>query len=106
MSISTGIRRRVVIDVTNTADQTIAVVTGKLLRCVELMISATADFVVTFKNGSTSVGVLNLLAAGTNAIVLPMNDDGHFQTAKDAALVISGAGTGSLDGYMIYDEVG
>lgn len=83
----------------------LALVSGKRIRVVSMLVMAAADVTLTLRSGgSTAIsGVLPLLAK--SGFVLPFNPVGWFQTASGEKLDAVLGGSVDVDGFFTYIEV-
>lgn len=83
----------------------LALVSGKRIRIVSMLVMAAADVTLTLRSGgSTAIsGVLPLLAK--SGFVLPYNPVGWFQTASGEKLDAVLGGSVDVDGFFTYIEV-
>lgn len=95
--------RYAVINCGASGDNTIVgAITDQKIVVIALVLVTNADVVVTFKNGSTAVtGAMSLPADG-DKIILPLNEEGWFETSVGAALVLNLSGTVAVDGCLTY----
>lgn len=96
-----GVVKWLVVSTTSDADL-VAANTAKALRVTAAQLRFSAAGTITFKSGSTTVGVVQAEAAGT--VVLPYNPDGWFETAFGAKLA-SSAGAITVSGTITYVEL-
>lgn len=95
------------IDAATSGDNTIvAAVAGKKIRVVSLFYLAAGTVNVRFESGASGTALTGQMqhTAQTGA-VLPMNEDGWFETATGALLNLELSGNVSVDGSLSYIEV-
>lgn len=95
------------IDAATSGDNTIvAAVAGKKIRVVSLFYFAAGTVNVRFESGAGGTALTGQMqhVAQTGA-VLPMNEDGWFETAAGALLNLELSGNVSVDGSLSYIEI-
>ena len=92
------------IDVSGSGDTTIvALVTGKKIRVVSLVVVSAASVVATFKSDSTSIsGPLSLELGERMETSAPW---GCFETAAGEALVLNLSGAVQCSGWLSYQQI-
>lgn len=108
MAISTGwedrvsgVVKRLVVSTTSNADLVTAV-PGKVIRVLNAQLRFSAAGSITFKSGSTTIGVVEAEAAGT--VVLPEGIAGWFETVRGEKLA-SSVGAITVSGTITYVEL-
>ena len=99
--------RRAAIDVAVSGDNTlIAAVTGRALRVVSCFLVAAGAVNVRFESGAGGTALTGQMNLAINGVlVLPLNEDGWFETASGALLNLELSGAVSVDGALSYVEV-
>lgn len=96
-----------IIDAAGSGDNTlVAAVTGKKIRVTSLFYLAAGTVTVRFESGAGGTALTGQMqhTAQTGA-VLPMNEDGWFETAAGALLNMELSAAISVDGSLSYIEV-
>lgn len=96
-----GTITRLVVSTTGDADL-VAAIPGKEIRVLALQLRFSAAGTITFKSGSTTIGVVQAEAAGT--IVLPEGTAGWFKTVVGEKLASSSGGL-TVSGTITYVEL-
>lgn len=99
---------RVVIDHATSGDNTlVAAIAGKKIRVLDLMLVAAGTVNVRFESGAGGTaltGVINLTAQA--GFAPGFNPAGHFEAAAGQLLNLELSGAVSVDGWLVYVEVG
>ena len=99
---------RAAVNAASSGDNTlVAAVTGAKVKVVAVVLVAASDVNVRFESGAGGTaltGVMSLLAAGDNALVLPFAPPGYhwFETAAGALLNLELSGAVQVSGCVVY----
>jgi hypothetical protein len=103
-------RKYAVIDTASSGDNTVvAGVTGKKIRVTGLFLvnGHTATQTVRFESGAGGTALTGQMILGANGVLaLPDNPAGWFETAAGSLLNLELAGATTVDGTLMYVEVG
>lgn len=91
-----------VADASSGANEIVAAVTGKRIRVLSYVLSASAAVNAKWQSGSTDkTGLLYFAAAGYGAVA-PFNEQGWFETAAGEALNLNLSGAVTVGGHVSY----
>lgn len=97
-----------VIDAATLGDNTIvAAVTGKKIRVLAFFLVASGAVTVRFESGAGGTALTGqMVLAANGALALPFNPEGWFETAAAALLNLELSAATSVDGAVVFQEVG
>ena len=99
---------RAAVNAASSGDNTlVAAVSGAKIKVLEVVLVAASDVNVRFESGAGGTaltGVMSLLAAGDNALVLPLAQPGYhwFETVAGALLNLELSGAVQVSGLIVY----
>lgn len=97
-----------VIDAAAIGNQTlVAAVTGKKLRVLALFVVSAGVQTAIFQSGAGGTALTGgLTLAASTVVSVPFNPEGWFETAAGALLNLNLSAAVSVDGALVYQEVG
>lgn len=97
-----------VIDVATLGDNTlVAAVTGKKLRVLAFFLVAAGAVTVRFESGAGGAALTGQMVLAANGVLsVPFNPEGWFETAAATLLNLELSAATSVDGAVVYQEVG
>ena len=88
------------------SDEVVAAVSGKRIRVLAYVLSASAAATLTWKSATTAIsGGLEFVGAALVPFSAGFCPVGHFQTAAGEALNLESDAAGDFDGHLVYIEV-
>jgi hypothetical protein len=97
-----------VIDHATSGDNSVVTaVTGKRIRVHALTLVSAGTVTARFESGAGGTALTGQMTMAVNtSITLPFNPVGWFETAAGAALNLELSGAVSVDGVLVYTEIG